>query len=197
MAQPYSAEPYLKISERSAALIRAPRAQKRRMALVLLAALGIFLVPMALVGLFGAAVLVAAIPLGLLFTTFLGANTIWIDETRRRVCVRRHYFLWSRLLLDQHFADVKNVTVQARVQEGHEESPLTPISALAAPLGVHVHFTGSVVHEEGWDLCFELNSGERPVAISSRNRASAEAARDLLTRKFGIGGNGTTGSLIR
>ncbi|KAF0245066.1 MAG: hypothetical protein FD180_1955 [Planctomycetota bacterium] len=184
LATAFAAEPYLKICERSPVAIRAPRAAKRRMALVLLVALGVFIVPMAFMDLVGGALIVAAIPIALLFTTFTGGNTVRIDDARRRLRVLRHYGPWTRTLLDWHFSDVAGVTVERRLQEGHEPSPLTPVSALAAPLGIHVHFEGSVVYDDVWDLCLESKSNEKAVVISSRDSASAEMALELLNERL-------------
>jgi hypothetical protein len=158
------------------------------MALVLLAALGVFIVPMALMDLVGGALIVAAIPLTLLFTTFTGGNTVRFDEVGRRLQVRRHYGPWSRVLLDWHFTDVAGITIERRLQEGHEPSPLTPVSALAAPLGIHVSFEASVVYDDVWDLCLSSKTGGRAVVISSRDLASAEMARKLLIGRLGIPG---------
>jgi len=186
MTEIYKAEPYVKVVERSDVIIRAPRAVPRRMALTLFLGLAMFWIPMLIGGMLGEAALFAGIPLVLFLSTFRGANTLRLEPKQERLCIQRHYLIWSALIAQVKTTEVREVLVKRRSEEAYEESPLLPVSALLATFGVHAHFGGKRVYIDVLDLVLELASGDRLVVISSRDNESIETARLALARKLNL-----------
>ncbi|GEM_PF-4505341 len=172
-------EPFLRIVPTSSRLIRAPRAEKRRMAVVLAIGLSFISLPMLLLKQPGAALFFWAIPATMFLSTFNGGRTVRLDE-RGWLEVRAAYPFWSRRIADIDPSDVTAIETQESVVEVFEESPLNALAALTAPFGVHVHFGGKSVPQSAWELVIELRHDAPLAAISTWERASCEAARDVL-----------------
>ena len=184
MAEVFRPEPTVRIVERSPVLLRAPRAAPRRMALTLLAGLGILWVPMTFAREYAIALGIAAMPLALFLTTARGANTLRADPKKETLTLRRHYLFWSRLLGRASYGDVEGVSVDRRFVRAMEESPLTGVAALLATLGIHAHFGGRAVTVPVWDLVLRLRTTQVLVVITTDERECLDKAAALLRERL-------------
>lgn len=153
------------------------------MAIVLALALSIFWGPAIYAGMYGMAAVMLVIPSILFLSTARGANALHVDEFGMSVRIVRHYLLWSKQLWEGRISDLGPAEATERSVEVEVESPLNALAGLLAPLGVHVHFRGTVEQRPAWDLVLTTKSGDRLVVLTTWDRASADAAQRHISAK--------------